>query len=441
MKIFLGSEEKSEYLSGGITLQDDVEKHKVKKRILIGTSLFYPLQGGGEDVLLNWIKDFSAKGYEICVLTPSMSLLNEEKNFNFEILRLRNEKLSDLNQMEKDFDNLVVGYSLVETDYPRKLMNKALEILDGKKPFDYYIGYGDWGAYYGTHPYNQKPITSFASLVKKKYPHIITMRLMWDAQMPEWKSDTDLIINAAPYELIKNYNFQAGLEKRLVLIPKPENNAMQKFDYEEWLLRPYDFIFNNPHLNKGGMTVFNIAKKLRDKKFLVKEGHWGQDNYLDGKKILEKLRTLPNVTIIESLNNRESKNSMAEDFYRQGKYLLYPSILEGFGLMPLEAAMQGTIPLCSDTNILRYSSSPFSEFIYCALIGFYPLNLFMTHYPFYELDYTKISDSWVEQIVFLDNNPQRVQSIYRNLKYAEDFMKNRYEDSVKSFFTELKKIQ
>ena len=65
----------------------------------------------------------------------------------------------------------------------------------------------------------------------------------------------------------------------------------------------------------------------------------------------------------------------------------------------------------------------------------------MTHYPFYELDYTKISDSWVEQIVFLDNNPQRVQSIYRNLKYAEDFMKNRYEDSVKSFFTELKKIQ
>ena len=50
--------------------------------------------------------------------------------------------------------------------------------------------------------------------------------------------------------------------------------------------------------------------------------------------------------------------SMENDFFRKGRYLLYPSVLEGFGLMPMEAAMQGTIPICSDIDILRYSSSP-----------------------------------------------------------------------------------
>jgi len=67
--------------------------------------------------------------------------------------------------------------------------------------------------------------------------------------------------------------------------------------------------------------------------------------------------------------------SMENDFFRKGRYLLYPSVFEGFGLMPMEAAMQGTIPICSDIDILRYLSSPHSIFVYSSYITNNPFNI------------------------------------------------------------------
>ena len=59
-------------------------------------------------------------------------------------------------------------------------------------------------------------------------------------------------------------------------------------------------------------------------------GQWGA---WDNEEILQ-LKGLDNVTIINHVK------SMEHEFYRQGKYLLSPSVIDGGGMMPLEAAMQ-----------------------------------------------------------------------------------------------------
>lgn len=402
-----------------------------KKRILVGTSLFYPLQGGGEDVLLNWLIDFHHRGHKVTVITPTKERMGYERIFPFEVIRLRQDKEEKVVQNANSFSSLVIESSLSEDDLSRNLMQKGLDVLKTRENYDYYIGYGNWGA-----TREDENICSFATLLKKEYKDIITMRILWDAQGFEYKSETDLVLNATPYNLIKNYNNPVVEEEKVVLIPKPKNNSIKNFSYQEWLNRPFDFVFNNPHLNKGGLVVLNLAKHYPNKEFLVKVGHWGQDEYLDGITILSKMKKLSNVTTLKMVDNGKNDDGMATNFYRKGKYLLYPSILEGFGLMPMEAAIQGTIPLVSQTNVLMYSSSPFSEFIFSEEIGYDPLLNFKNYK---EIDYDSISTKWIEKIKFLDNHEQLVKSLHSNLRFTESFLLQRYEDSVNNFFNFLEK--
>ena len=43
----------------------------------------YPLNGGGERALIDWLNDFHLKGIEICVITTTPEIENLERNFHF----------------------------------------------------------------------------------------------------------------------------------------------------------------------------------------------------------------------------------------------------------------------------------------------------------------------------------------------------------------------
>ena len=315
-------------------------------RILVATNLFYPLYGGGEKALIEWLKDFQQRGLEVCVITTVPEVEGCEKTFPFEVIRLSEkipwgENIND-NGIQDYINNLNIDYY--------DLIYKGLERLTNMGDFDYCIGYGSWAC-----DWDFGNNLTFAKLLKQKYPEVKTIGLRWDVHGGEFDYDTDFVLHGAPYEVINNPHHLKKDIRRFSIYPKQTGfDSIDKYDFEEWKSRPYDFIFNNPQLNKGSKTVLRIAKHYPQKKFLIKKGNWGSWHNDE----INQLSLLHNVDMVERVD------SMEQDFYRMGRYLLSPSIIDGGGMMPLEAAMQGTIPLCSDIGILKYSSAPFAEFIY-----------------------------------------------------------------------------
>ena len=130
--------------------------------------------------------------------------------------------------------------------------------------------------------------------------------------------------------------------------------------------------------------------------------------------------------------------SMENDFFRKGRYLLYPSVLEGFGLMPMEAAMQGTIPICSDIDILRYSSAPHSIFVYSPYITNNPFNIINNREELHKFDWERISEDWVSKIRQLDDNEEEIKEIYNSLRLVKNNVDKRYESALTSFLNSFK---
>ena len=72
-------------------------------RLLVGTNLFYPLYGGGEKALIDWLMDFHERGIEICVMTTVPEVEGFDMEFPFEIIRLTPKKpYSEKNRRRRD---------------------------------------------------------------------------------------------------------------------------------------------------------------------------------------------------------------------------------------------------------------------------------------------------------------------------------------------------
>ena len=130
--------------------------------------------------------------------------------------------------------------------------------------------------------------------------------------------------------------------------------------------------------------------------------------------------------------------SMENDFFRKGRYLLYPSVFEGFGLMPIEAAMQGTIPICSDIDILRYSSEPYSIFVYSPYLTNNPFNIITNREHLFKFNWEKISDDWIDKIRHLDDNEGEVKEMYNSLRLVKNNVDKRYESALTLFLDSFK---
>ena len=396
--------------------------------ILIGTNLFYPLFGGGEKALIDWLEDFTQLGHNVTVITTMPEIEGYEMEFSFEVIRIMPKTPYDKNlDSVRLQSNLNSEYFNSYSTHPQDNNYYSMHLASQKikdRNFDLYIGYGKWGVYV-----EDENVMTFATLVKKQNPNILTMGLTWEYSAGGLIWGVDKLLSCAPYELTNNKNLNLNFQDKLTLIPKQNTfSAIEKFDYNEWKNRPYDFIFNNPQIGKGVDTLYYIIKKMKHKKFLLKHGNWG------GSDKFEKFVGLENVDIIDKIDCMET------EFFRKGRYLLYPSILEGFGLMPLEAAMQGTIPICSDIGILRYSSEPFSIFVYSEYLTDTVYNVVSKIDSVELLNWEGIADSWIKMIEFLDENEEFVMEKYYDLKNVEEYVNNRYENSMRVFLDNIEKI-
>ena len=329
-----------------------------------------------------------------------------------------------------DFIHLFEKSDIMELD--EELMLYAMEIIRRKKPFDYYIGYGYWGANLKEHG------KSLAVYMTESYPSIKTINLIWDLHtLYEKESDCDIYLHGAPYHYIKHPKAEYREKNRTYLLPKQNSyTPIDKLDFNEWLSRPYDFIFNNPSIYKGSPLVINLALNFPDKKFLVKKGTWAIWGVYEWYyKWLEMMEKIPNIDIIDTVENME------EDFFRMGRYLLYPSVSEGFGLMPLEAAMQGTIPLCADTEILRFSSAPYADFIYSNIYTTNPIAITDGWSGGIDkIDWFEATRPWVERIKLLERNLKYTITIYYAMEGVEDFVEKRYRRQMSKFIEDIRKF-
>ena len=239
-------------------------------RVLVGTNLFYPLNGGGERALIDWLNDFHLKGIEICVITTTPEIENLEREFPFQVIRLQ-----DKIPYSEKIDNEGVQNYLQGMQYNHyEMIDKAMLILNEMNDFDFYIGYGFWGSEWLIDGYK-----SFATILKEQCPKLKTISLKWDVHGGEGEYDTDYVLHGAPYKYINNPHTNEVFIKRFSMFPKQTtDNPLEVFNFEEWKNRPYDFLFNNPQLNKGSLTVLEIAKKYPNKRFLIKMGNWGSWN-------------------------------------------------------------------------------------------------------------------------------------------------------------------
>ena len=387
-----------------------------KMRILVGAmNLTSPLYGGGDKALIDWLLDLHTMGHEISII-----------NINPQIIKYEN-------QLPFDFIHLLENTVWKTEDLKNETVKKhALKLINQREEYDYYLGYGWWGAGW------KQVEKTFASIIKNQYPKIRTINLIWDLHtLNELDSDCEILMHGAPYHLIKHPQAPLLETKRTFLLPKQNSyQTIDNYDITEWLSRPYDFIFNNPSIYKGSPIVINLALNFPHKKFLVKKGTWAfWDIYGWYEKWLDIMGQISNIDIIDTVEDMEN------DFFRKGRYLLYPSVSEGFGLMPMEAATQGTIPICADTEILRYSSSPFAEFIYSDAYTFNPISITNGWGGGIDnIDWFEATKDWVNRIRFLDNNFKYVEILYNNLQYVENHVELRYKKQLDHFLRDLEKF-
>lgn len=396
-------------------------------KILLGTNLFYPLYGGGEKCVIDWLSDFVEMGHEVTVITTMPDIIGYEREFPFEVIRLNpahpyNELIGDYRKQTLQMNSqyaLSLSNTILDKRYYSMLL--ALEKIKDRE-FDIYIGYGKWGSCL------KQEGLSFCSLLKEKRPNITTISLIWEYNTGGLEWDSDMFLSCSPYDLTRNIHLNETQGEKKVLIPKQNTfEPISDYDYSEWKNRPYDFIFNNLVTTKGAETLYYIIQSLPNKKFLIKRGNWGED-----KIYYDKFKEFENVDIVDWVE------SMENDFFRKGRYLLYLSVFEGFGLMPIEAAMQGTIPICSDIDILRYSSEPYGIFVYSQYLTNNPFNIVTNREHLFKFNWEKISDSWVEKIKHLEKNEDEVKQIYNQLELVGNYVDERYELSLTSFLNSFK---
>ena len=137
--------------------------------------------------------------------------------------------------------------------------------------------------------------------------------------------------------------FQAKVKKQIqnfnILYPYTDFLTLKEYKSKEIYRREY-ITFINPCDNKGADVVIKLAKRNKDKKFLIVEGGYGLE---EQKNYLSIFRTLPNCHIIKNTKN------ILEDIYLKTKIILMPSLYESYGMVSSEASCLG-IPIIINRN-------------------------------------------------------------------------------------------
>ena len=409
---------------------------------LIGSnSLFFPILGDEQRTLINWLHDLKEEyKFNPILITAFPEIEGYEDNIPFDTIRL-SAKVEYNRNLIIYMNNIRNGNIDTDTFIPVLKNRFDIDLEDSSQwgdiknlvadrfPFSVFLAVDDWADEQLTplieNNLNPEKNTDYTrEIVSVKLSHEVYGAIEKD-------TNCDLFLHSSPYEYIRNENsitFYESAEEnktRLFLYPKPTPlDARRPFQWnvQNWYSRPYDYIYYYPTITKGSPIIVNLALNYPNKKFLV----WAADDlipksYEDYGFWIEQMEKIDNIDIIKGGEDFTNK------FLRQGKFLLYPSILDSIGWLPVEAGMEGTVPICSDTSLSRHSTGPFAEFVYDDSITFSPNNLILDKTEIHDLNFLKITQSWMDRIDFLDSNPLYVARLWDNLKHIRTYANNRYE--------------
>jgi glycosyltransferase involved in cell wall biosynthesis len=291
-----------------------------------------PISGGAELAHHHLAQRMAQEGANLTVYTMAPKHQDEPEITDYEVKRFT-----------KDY----TGPKIIDQNYWDHWSDKALKpfarlqnLIDAvtEEEFDVFIIYN----YTDTLGWHLKGMPTFKNT--------LLVSTIWDPDGNRidpwanwsWNIPADLEVLGSRY-VANRINDQVGHLRPVIDLPplKVETKADYVWDSEEWESRPYDFCFMNPIPHKGVTLVAQLVGRMPDHKFLIKRG-----NYQD-QTLLNKLdEWYPNVTVAGWYDHMD-------DFYRQSKCLLYPSIQEGFGMPPLEAAANGCLVFANDHPIIR----------------------------------------------------------------------------------------
>lgn len=161
---------------------------------------------------------------------------------------------------------------------------------------------------------------------------------------------TNLITNskAVKNELIKNFNLNKKQITILELAPFQKKNSVPINKKKNYLF--VGTIEPRKNLENLILAYSKIPKKMKDKHklFIVGKYGWGENNL---KLTIKNLEVRKNIKIFKNINDKKLAR-----LYSTSKYLIFPSIYEGFGLPIIESINASTPVICSNFDPMKTNS-------------------------------------------------------------------------------------
>ena len=311
------------------------------KSILYITEIFHPASGGGEEATYEHLLNLHKEGADITVITATPDYIDSTHTYPFDVLRVA-DPIPKSEYTRAD----LIGQAYV--DYFHRA-SKVIDIAKSfpKDKFDYLFCYGRYG------PLTIGP-NVFKRLFEGHFKDILTVGLQYDPipSLPmSWKQginrNYNLTVLGSPV-LVKEWD---TVNNTIAVVPFITDDDLPGDELTPWEDRPYDFGFINPTHHKGFNTVLKLISQMPDKKFIIKPGGYHHS------VVIDRLESwFPNVTVAGWYED-------ISDFYQECKSILYPSLWEGFGMVPIEAAANGCLVFANDHPIIKDANPDFPIFI------------------------------------------------------------------------------
>jgi glycosyltransferase involved in cell wall biosynthesis len=392
------------------------------KNFLFYTDNFYPLQGGAEKHLENLISRLIEDGHQVHVITMIPDFEGYDKEFKYHIHRLIEGVIPKEDLMDGSISEFMWGnhqyaikyYQKKDRNLPawKQTEEGIINIINNLESFDVYIGCGQFGA--RQHDFGR----DIAELLKAKNPLCKTFYLEFDMYHytnplgKKWLGiyegnknplpNIDYIMSSNYYDLNHKSNFMQN--DTICLPPIIDTEITKLTNKKEWENRPYDFGFLSPLFHKGSSIVKSLLIDYPDSKFLIKIPPYGSKFDIDGLYPLLG-NNFDTLGWVEDLN---------KDFYQQCKFILYPSLNEGYGMGAIEALCNEAIPILNSTESNRWVNGEFAYYVESDL----SLNPIIYNFDWYMKNYDRINRSWKENIS--DILRTKSDEHYKFIKYYQE---------------------
>jgi len=408
------------------------------KRILINSENFYPLQGGGEKHLEQLLQRLMLDGFEIEVITIIPEIEGYEREFDYPVHRIIEGKVSSDNLNGLSVSDFMWGSEIsYASNYfkcknpnlsnIRQIENSLKEFIQKSDIFDIYIGVGQFGANILNLDCEEGNIPKF---IKEINPDSKTFYLEYDIyhftnplgakiKIHDWDY-VDYIMCLNGLEMnhisVKNKN------QKICVPPEIVKKIFSPQSFKDWESRPYDFGFVSPLYHKGNSIVRSLLIDYPNSKFLIKKPSYSSCYDLE-------------VIYPMIANNYDSigwVEDIDKDFYQKCKFILYPSLNEGYGMVSAEAICNGSIPILNDTISNRWVNANFAYYIDNELKN----NPILYNFDYYMENYISINQSWAEEIGNIVKTPSEehykflIESQKEVLSHHQERFDMRYDEFI-----------